>query len=592
MNIKIFFLIILLHCRTSLMLVHKEQSDWINILTKLIIKQIKPYQITFFLSKFSKYYGEVEKCTLIKRLNEKSLMPVVTMNNIDCYKDSSFSSLLFLKYVSLNVIFDTPDCKFTKLVLDACSRISPKNIRPQVLIVMFHVKFIQKSKIQQILQYAWKKNFLDISILTVSKVNDEIYKNEVFYFWNPFHQYLSISTFDSTIIIFPNKILTSNGYPLKLPTANFPPFLEVEKDKNKITRVTGLYYPFLEFILKTMNFTIQFGFDIDFYSDHSIDYFINTRLKNGDENMMSVTYPIHLLDVAVSVEIDYIYRELVAIVPIIPTTKFNIPKDILLYAFIIPMLIICFLRLLQFFKIISPRWEAFRVIQLLLGVTVHMKFKALDINVIYSSLIVLSLAYTNKLYSSILNIKLDRSEMPLRTLQEIDESGLPIFIDRIHFERFYEINSTKKHMGSMMRRTHKVDNITECIRSIVRSENVICITTNWHASYFVKEFKAAERRIFKVNKLPVIADKVGYIFEPASPFAESFDKVQRKVLESGIWFKITSDDLAVYKQKEYDTSDDKFSVIKLVPIAIFGYFVSFTTFLIEYFIDNKIKKTL
>lgn len=557
------------------------ETRWLNFLTNQITKKVQPYQMTYFTTNISKYTSDKENA-VIKHLVKETLIPVYSVENFSFDNKTFLTSSLFLRHVSMNIVFDTLECKYSKMIVDIITEISPISLRPQILVIIFHSNIIQKLKIDQILQYAWRKKFLDFTILTVDADGNEVYSKKVFYNWNPFSNFLSETLLDSNVQIFPNKMLNLLGHPMKLPIANFPPFLQVVKLKNKVIRVTGLYYPFLKFILKTMNFTLRFGFEIDFYSDASIDYFTYTRLQNRDENMMTVTSPIHLSDKVIVVEIDYIFRELVVIVPIISTTKFNIPRDIFIYSFAIPTVIICFLYVLQFLKIISAHWRVFKIIQLLLGVTVSTKFKTTDVSIIYSCVIILSVAYTNNLYSNILDVNLERSEMSFKTFVEIDESDLAIFINRIHFDRFYETNNTKKHMKNMMKKTQKVEEISECVQSIADGKKVICITTNWHAKYFEKKYRIAQKRIFKVIRLPVVADKIGYMFEPASPFAERFDEIQRKVLESGIWFKLFSDDVTAGKRKNYNIFDERFSILKLLPIILVGYFLACLTFFIEY----------
>lgn len=583
---KMHFMVILLIIESKFLHTHKIQPDWLRVLTHQLIERVQPYQIVFSMSKFSKNSTD-EINSIIKLVNGDISIPMISLENFDISNSSALNSSLFLKHVSLHIVLDGTDCENTNSMVDVISRVSPTNVRPQIFVIIFHTKQIKKSKIQQILQHAWKKKFLDVSILTIDKNNHEMNNSNVFYFWNPFLNFLSVSSFDLNTQIFPNKVSNFNGYTLRLPTANFPPFIEVEKRNNEIIKVTGLYYPFLEFILKTMNFTLVFGYEIDFYSDLSLNYFTNTRLKNGDENMMIITSPIHISNAVVMVKVDYIYRELLAIVPIVPTTKINIPKDVFLYAFVIPVFIIFFLRVMQFFKIISSHWKVFEIIQLLLGVTVRLNFKTSDVAVIYSCMIVASIVYTNNLYSSMLGINLEHTELSLKTFEEIDDSGLPILMNKIHLDRFYEVNSTNEHMNNMMKRTEKVVNIIECVDSIVNGETVICITTNWHANFFVKQYRAAEKRIFKVIRLPVPSDKIGFMFEPASPFAERFDVIQRKVIESGIWFKLVSDDLAVNKRKKYNTLEVKFSIFKLVPVVTIGYFLAITAFFIEYCLGKK-----
>lgn len=117
-----------------------------------------------------------------------------------------------------------------------------------------------------------------------------------------------------------------------------------------------------------MNFTPNFTLkEMDYAKAKDL---VNEVLRNGDINMKSYPRVTKLQKQNIMIPFMHACEKLVAVAPVLPTLyTLKVPIEILSYAFIIPVMVLSLTFIMHLIKVVDDEWDAFNVIQLLLGVS-------------------------------------------------------------------------------------------------------------------------------------------------------------------------------------------------------------------------------
>ena len=131
--------------------------------------------------------------------------------------------------------------------------------------------------------------------------------------------------------------------------------------------------------------------------------------------------------------------------------------EVVVYLFITPACIACYCLIINYLKICKERWKIFYVLRFLfgnIGIPIYTHPRALVDKLIFTSIVLLSIQYSVKFYSSFLNVEMVQNEIPPNTLEEI--------INHVF------ASDNVLHIQNMKPQTHVVDDISTCVENVRR----------------------------------------------------------------------------------------------------------------------------
>lgn len=229
-------------------------SECLDSLRYFIYSNLSAYQITI-VSDNSYYYN-------LKVMDHTSKMfsrrfPTVSVDR-SVPIDNSFNMPASLETGQPNTLFVIISSSefYTRSVLDHLYAISWPIRRHKILLIHHN------SNTYGLLEYAWKKQFTDVTLLqigfNVASLN-KLHASSSFYAptiaqFNGFFNIYSKSHCNAKTIWFPVKTNNLNGRPLRVDLANDPPFCNLERNlTGHVIAKSGLEVMILGFISQGMN---------------------------------------------------------------------------------------------------------------------------------------------------------------------------------------------------------------------------------------------------------------------------------------------------------------------------------------------------
>ena len=445
------------------------------------------------------------------------------------------------------------------------------------------------SDYEKVLIYAWVKKFIDFSILEVY-ANDNL--EPLLHFYNPFHNMYTKNFLCSEKNIFPDKLHDVNGYSMNVPLCNFYPYMYVKLDENgnpSSEMVTAVHADILT-VVERMNFTFNFSFDEK--DDSFANYLTKSmrKLMNNEVNLIPIAASISFIQQMSKsssvLTIEFIEAsDLRAAVSILIMNKLYVPEEIVVYLFIIPACIVSYCLIIIYLKMCKERWEMFYALRLLFGIPIYTHPQTLVDRIIFTSIVLLSMQYSVKFYSTFLNTEMVYNEIPLNTLEEIDESGLDVYINRVYYN--HVVASHNVHIQNMKPRMHAVDDISTCIEKLITGGNAsVCVTMSSFTRYYANRYVNAKGKpIMKAVGAVFYEDRAAFVIEKASPYYEKFRRILQAIQEAGIGkllkkrqTPITVPDITNARKGIFT---DNIFLVQLVFVLSVGYTISFISLLIE-----------
>lgn len=274
-------------CIRDSLSVANEGYGWLYTLSEQL-QRLKPHQLTFFINDSNRRYIDEQNYKFNQEYPVQDSGPNKPIWNKD---DQSLSSSVLFdpRHVTLNIISDQVDYESAYSTIDVLAHISSLPIRQQCLIISFGENDNSEDIIGPVLKHAWTNKFLDFSILSVDR-NENIFIGRSYFFsFNPFENCTTNNSFVANIPIFPNKLKDVKGRPMKMSFSYLPPFQITRTYGNGSIYVEGRHYPFVDFALKTMDFTATtFTLEITNFSSNFVRKTIEKALRKGDINMISI----------------------------------------------------------------------------------------------------------------------------------------------------------------------------------------------------------------------------------------------------------------------------------------------------------------
>ncbi|KAJ8666967.1 hypothetical protein QAD02_008629 [Eretmocerus hayati] len=447
-------------------------------------------------------------------------------------------------------------------VLKKLIKISPVSQRSKCLLVINAENMIEDG-ITEILKSAWHLKFLDISII-------QIWRNEtpVLINYNPFGNIYSSIVLNETNQLFPSKLNDLRGAPLKLIAFSSPPFIVMQVEDGKV-KISGTEFTFLEILSEKLNSSLNFVLSTNTSMMHINDHL--DKLETNEINVSTETYLVRTHIGRKEVVIGKFIRgtEFVVVFPLQQTTSINFSYNTVLSIISLPVILISLFVCTKF--IFPPnRWNLVRIFQILLGVSSRHPSKRIE-RVVFLTMAISSIIYSTTFFSNLTEIRFVLYEKDFSSIRDLVQSGMKIF------SATAERDSNDKEIQLLFSNTIKIKSYAECINKMEKIPDSACILSYEKALYYT--FKEA----LNVDGIPTIKiasptfcdDHVVFVYEKASPFAEKFDEILQRIIESGI--PVTWESKVMPRLKRFDEESSKASDIlfkELIVIITVGYFVS------------------
>ncbi|OXU30579.1 hypothetical protein TSAR_007184 [Trichomalopsis sarcophagae] len=280
------------------------------------------------------------------------------------------------------------------------------------------------------------------------------------------------------------------SYPIRYLLRHIPPYLSVLRNENgSLSTVSGKTYPIVEILSKHLNFTIKFveilkSVDLKEVIDSTL-----TRLRTGKIDMLTTPLPLLFNNSLRDFEIGQIFytETIVALVPI---------------------------------RFVSYEWPTFVVYNLLIYAGLISSITHFAIFLKFDKI------YWN--YMNIFRVHVQNNEMPFNTLDDIQKSNLPIYVDDTYFNAFYEINQFVENKQLKFDRVYT----EECVEKLIKNRDRICLTGQDFG--LTKLNSLNNTSAMKMSEYIFGSMEHKYFYPKTSPYAKKFDSVIQKIIESGI----------------------------------------------------------
>lgn len=534
-------------------------------ITQKIIQDVKPTQIVYFISE-----------TAMKNITKKNCFAQevpVFMFKVDKKIKKSQSSLTtanIRKYIrqSLILIY-THNIDHTSLIIDLLKKLVPIKQRPKCFLILLSQKRSPEGVIKNNLKYAWKNKVLDFTIL----------HDLLIYYYDPFHNQMVEQTINDDAIIFPEKLLKLNNYPIKIGVRD----IDIPSKKREGQEVEWARHRLvIRFGLKMMGFDVQtirtsghqFNNTLVFSESKANIIAGLVVIRESKEKMAVITT-------------DLPCRAVVAVVPVILVPKVVVPVKILLYVMVLPGIIICFILATSLMFETTQTWKIIHVVQMFLGQAVRFIPTTRTNQIVYVTICTLFVFITKDLYSVIVEINFGKEELSYDTYEDLDKSQMPIYSTSF----IPALNYLGSNDPILMNLDGKIKTQFDCLRQLMLNKNQICVDWKYEAEHFIKKNRNSDgSAIMKVALPKYHCDQMFFRFEPGSPYTKRFSKVNRRIRESEIIRMEFVRQGLVERIKDVqmgETKDEKnLSKDQILFILVTGYSIATGIFLIELLIKS------
>lgn len=461
--------------------------------------------------------------------------------------------------------------------LNKLAEIAPVKMRPKCLVIFSNNANFSQDESKTILQRAWSLKFLDFTILKLDSNNDLIIEYNSY---NPFTETYSAGYLKTKDNIFPDKLIDVNKYPLKLSVFELPPYLVISSRNDSNINVNGNSpFIYLKAIAEKLNFQLNFVYNASLTLEEA---YLDSRLSvsKSETSMTPMAYnfekKVFQLEVLLGDVLEI--STYILLVPIQLEYAVFIPYDVVTYVATFISISIIFIVFLRALKLKSERWGILNVFRVLIGTpTTSQPEKNIE-RIIFLTIALLSIIYTNEFFSKITDVKVSWKEKDFENFDEIYNSKIPVYHEFSMKLGQFESEDIKKFISY----SHEIDDVANCIEELIRTRNVICILPSRYALYCVKNnLDLQGKPIMKTTDLSLNQEFVGFLYEKSSPFIEKFNKLMLQMVEFALF-----PDRELGKIKLQNTSKESANtndtVIKIaLSILFIGLFLSTLVFIHE-----------
>jgi hypothetical protein len=615
-NIKSFFIFVIYlflcfnHNVCNAIIV--EQTKHISYVIKYVLNEIQPYQVSIIMQnyKFERLRKNylIDVNSIIKQIS--IIKPVIiiqssTLEDVGVFLNSKRPLLQNARYTTLflsllHVNFEYQDSinlmKFhfkqnIKFIMNLSS-----NIRPICLFIVNIHKKIETKSINSMLRYAWKKRFLEITILQLLSDGNTCENNFLMNTYNPFTNIYSVSCFFKGITVFLNKLKKMNKYSFKVALIVQPPAVNFDRDfADNPININGSDYGSLLITSEYLNFSINIiSPNVTSYSESLgntgvtlLDLIIKGEIDFG-ANQVFMYLDIGNHSGKRRSEHSYVIwlDEVIALVPIFPSSLWIQFNALYIIVGITAQVSLMYL-IVRICKFNIEYWRPHYIFQLLLGNTIPRLPRRLIEKLFFVILFIMSHQYSINWYAKLADKNLNELDSgPYESIKDLDNADIIFETDHQYAKIiFYDKNDT---IGRLYKKVKLVADLLNCPTRVLENHKIGCLIDKSVASASIVRSTHNQSPKMKILNYVFWTGPKGYIFSEASPYVIEFDKINQRLIDAGLWMKWEIDNqknidknYALFFSENNTKIFDQFLGMKLMAILISGFVISCIVFLIE-----------
>ena len=450
---------------------------------------------------------------------------------------------------------------------------------------------------KNILVYGWEKKYLDFTIMGKPKDG-----NLTIMYYNPFFKKFYTEISNSTSKIFPDKLKDMNGFPLKVPVFQQPPYIILNfTNSSKLKSIKGLHYDCFKNICVKQNCTLHPKLIPSNIPFGKIINYVFSNLENNTFNLLTWTIYRSKYDelkkkmnLTAFFGLNFEHKKVIFLVPKFKNSEFSIPN--LFWPLLnFGIFVSSFVLLAKVLKFSNKFWNFINLYQILIGNKIELVPISFLQRILYLLFTFSTIGITAEFFTST-KISIEERKT-LDTFEDILKSNFPVYTDSEFFMNLYKtkVYETKKlNLGIDWVMLPQKLSFSACIDKMLHNQIVVCMTTNFAGdSYVKKHLDGNGKSTLKLLDADLYGDFAMFLYENGSPFMENFEDLLSRFVECGVikyWENIlrksefTDIDLIIRKIQ------DQHTLQRLVIILVLGYFISFSTFLFEILISKYFKK--
>lgn len=521
----------------------------------------------------------------------------------ELYKNSSESAKIKYALQESLILFYTTEINKTESFIDFSIPYLSVRKRPKCLVI--YISNIsdynnETVDVTMILKYAWKKKFLDFTVMILNLEEETINSTFLFYFYNPFNGLVYQKDFHNDIIeIFPDKLQNGFDYPIYIPELdpqNKAAQVEHIRRPNQKLRTNTIHSYIINFTMSILNLEVvaknitgnTLHINSSFLKKWNLDIH-STQLYGG-------TYLKHFL-----IPTDESSENIYAFVPIIHTSQTDVFFKIYFNAVIIFVIVSALLCILHYFRVKIEHIKTFDFVRLLLSQSTVRQPQRLGYRIIFITIVIAAVKVTNDFLLRTVMIKFENKEMAFETYRELYDSSIQTyaFLTWLKVEKFLQQYVKDPNLLRILERTIIVDDsaLKDCFNSLSKWKNVSCICYSTNPETYISNYQGLDgSAAIKVAQPPIFTyDLAFYWFSENSPYAMKFLEITRRVKETSLmrWPALTDNNRVIHNLKKFSkvTTNNGIKSEQLLPVLCFCYSVCVTVFVIE-LIVKKIRKKL
>lgn len=577
--LQVFFKLLVLnffYCQATALPVDIQKS----------VKAEKFYQITTFISENIEKISGVQ--VFLETPNKIYSYDKNNQQQQQLYDSSSVSSLEMIYSLQESlVIFHTNNLNETKSFIDYLIPQLSIRQRPKLLTVCLKNSVLEDEiDTINILKYAWKKNFLDFSIIITNTKGENATKLfTTAYHYSPFNGTIVKRKLHKGIDLFPDKLRNAYGYPLNIATINIPyKTTHIQRPYRKVKIFPRDLFN-INFTARVLNLTTVLKKNENVSKPIFNDYLKKNNLDMTARWMFNRNYLTYFLIPAV----DQRSIEWLAFVPIFSASRMDIFVKLLCNVLIIFGFIFSFLYLLHRFQTAAGgSIIIFDYVKLILAQSIGQEPRKAVLRIIMTTVIAASVIIMNDILSDLISIQFGKREMPFDTYEDLYNSQLQTITADPYLQHLENIDD--EYLQKIINRTLYESNPELCVFTLRDWKNVSCIYSPFDVEGEISDYPNPDGSpAMKVAQPPIDVREscFFYWFADASPYAAKFHKTMQRVKETSLMhlpaLTEKNSSIILYPNNINVTVvfDDQDNTEQLLTVSCFGVLTSVIVFVIE-----------
>ncbi|XP_043461129.1 uncharacterized protein LOC122497846 [Leptopilina heterotoma] len=574
-----------------------DDKKWMQSLTESVQKD-QIHQVIIFINETKVTKNQIVE-NLIKTLSKNT--PVIEIITPNYEIPTEFDFIRYNPRVSLFILSNSESDLQLVRTIDFLTKLSEAKRRPKCLLVLFH-KLVNY---QKFFEELWHRQFLDITLINfgqkITKNTLHLYKiyypNSRILQYNPFIKLITNETISSKIVWFPDKLRNMHGYQLKAILLHAPP--DVFEPENKSEEIYGLGTMKIKTWEKVLNFKMvrsslrdwgKFGCSVEDSTGVCLTMYTN------EAQILGAEAPVALCDgkpteLGKSVQASKIGM-------LVPLVKKDIEIDILQWQikniFIVMILPLFFWIISKLLNFSSSKWRMEYMFRITLGNYIPEEPENEVERIIFCAFLIGCFMFSSEIYTAINQVQLKAtSAFKFETLEDVIDSNAQIFIDENYF---FMLNTTDDVVLQQIlkKTTYMTFSQDDCVERLLEYKNLTCILEIPRAEWQLRSRRdECGRPLVKFLLDKFSFDAGATQLGAGVPYAERFDQVIQRVIDSGIrnkWLEPYTAVKVSLAQVEKSCHDDEMESVmtmrQILVVLASGFGSSIVAFIFEFIVHR------